>query len=766
LKQATAGQAAKFALAAWDGHGNISNPELDIFHVSICGLESPITLTATGRQIGDGRFTFTYLANVAGKYEVHVRLKCGTGQEPKPIKGSPFMVTVSPSATCASTSAVRRETEAVMMAGDTIRLWVQARDRYFNPRPCGGDRFELQLRSVDGGGGPIKGKPISTVGTVDDGGDGTYSASVSTTIAGTYRLLLVLMPPEREERRVDESSTPEPRGSSLAERRGFKAQPVASDTRGPIKHNEHVSQLDATGAAGAEDTEDGEEGWPPHGQSERGKEQKIRLSVTRRDSDIGFGPTPRLSMFSLALLERNTTKWRAKAEQIRLGSEEQLALEARRKGLRVFYTSVIFRPAPTHAPSCLVSGDGLWQSVVLQRNTFLIQPRDEFGNVTDEEAKSFHVSMSRSLENETGIEKRLGARDIGVACDTATDKEATVSISVSAGPQGSALASYICTQPGTYWLCVTLGRVPVLGSPFRCHIAAQEELPALAANRAQAARQFRANALSWDADTASVWEAHRSPREEYIRRKLTQPGVPVTLGVDTALTWRLAGVDPYAYEEKQHYECEGGASGSRGRYIARKRTAMLHYRLTSMSESLAPLRSGFSDCAPQPALVGTSRRRDAARPSMNPPTAPDAIRKCADSLAGIDVVAHTRNYAEQTTSLGPGLGGACSSARAGGAHRRSSVATNTLTAQQAMMETSRIVCTNQRPSLSQVPNDSIVLHEGHVRREKTGASDEPMPAKWRVLGPTPEPPHQPLPGSLTPRAQGLATALDRLGLGL
>eukprot|EP00966_Prymnesium_polylepis_P243747 5636832-Prymnesium_polylepis.1 len=50
LREATAGTPAKFALAAWDGYGNVSNPDLDLFHVSIVGIESPITLVATGRQ--------------------------------------------------------------------------------------------------------------------------------------------------------------------------------------------------------------------------------------------------------------------------------------------------------------------------------------------------------------------------------------------------------------------------------------------------------------------------------------------------------------------------------------------------------------------------------------------------------------------------------------------------------------------------------------------------------------------------------------------
>ncbi|KAL3926303.1 MAG: hypothetical protein SGPRY_003359 [Prymnesium sp.] len=130
--------------------------------------------------------------------------------------------------------------------------------------------------------------------------------------------------------------------------------------------------------------------------------------------------------------------------------------------------------------------------------------------------------------------------------------------------------------------------VGVRGSPFRCYLSEGEELPALAAYHASVARGFRANALSWDADTASAWEAHRAPCKDYIQHKLSRPGLPVALGVEMANTWRLSGVDPYSYEQKQLQECEGGIAGSRGRYAARKRTAMLHNRLTAMSEQLDP----------------------------------------------------------------------------------------------------------------------------------------------------------------------------------
>ena len=67
---------------------------------------------------------------MAGAYEVHVRLVCAAGEEPKAILGSPFLVNVGPNVTHASTCAVRWETSSMLMAGDTAQLWIQARDCY------------------------------------------------------------------------------------------------------------------------------------------------------------------------------------------------------------------------------------------------------------------------------------------------------------------------------------------------------------------------------------------------------------------------------------------------------------------------------------------------------------------------------------------------------------------------------------------------------------------------------------------------------------
>ena len=43
---------------------------------------------------------------------------------------------------------------------------------------------------------------------------------------------------------------------------------------------------------------------------------------------------------------------------------------------------------------------------------------------------------------------------------------------------------------------------------------------------------------------------------------------------------------------------------------------------------------------------------------------------------------------------------------------------------------------------------------------KATRQDAPPVHSWRLLGPEPEPPSQPLPASLTPRAQALASKLD------
>ena len=84
------------------------------------------------------------------------------------------------------------------------------------------------------------------------------------------------------------------------------------------------------------------------------------------------------------------------------------------------------------------------------------------------------------------------------------------------------------------------------------------------------------------------WEAYRSPRAEYVRRELGHDvGAPLPSPQDTALAWKLAKIDPHSYERAQLEGCEGGAAGSHGRYMARKRAALLHYQIAGLTASLA-----------------------------------------------------------------------------------------------------------------------------------------------------------------------------------
>ncbi|KAL1507812.1 hypothetical protein AB1Y20_007420 [Prymnesium parvum] len=670
LSNATAGRVEKFVVTAWDAFGNMTTPDLDFFYVSIAGLDSPITLPASGRDVGEGRYHFSYQANVAGRYEVHVCVKESAGAKPAPVQGSPFVVTVHPDRTSPSACAVRTESKSSLMAGDTIRLSLLARDRFFNPRSCGGDKFDLQLLP-DCGRGMLRGRARVHVGEVVDNGNGTYVARVTSTVAGSYRLLLVLMPDEEK---------------------GRTEEPTAESQAAP--------------------------------ESPAGR--LVRLSVTRGDTLMGLGPGSR--RFSSLSLGRSSRLLLEKQCREKEEEESAQALEARRKGVRVFFGAYTIYPNVTHAPSCFMSGEGLWQGIVLQRNTFLIQPRDKFGNKTDELCKSFRVSMYRATDASAETDL-LHESENRIVSFRSLDKEATASVSVTTGPEGSALASYICTQPGTYWLHVTLQGQEVQGSPFRCKVMQVEELPAIAAHHASVARQFRANALSWDSDTASAWEAHSGTCEDYILHKLTRPGLPVTLGVDMALTWKLASIDPFSYQQKQLEESRGGLSGSRGRYIARKRTAMLHNRLTTMTELLDP---GYAarcveevepdDYSAPPSVIAASRRA-----LLN--DLPSSRR------IGIDTLNHSdASDSRDAPAIRPAI---------------------------LARSNTRSMSTRERIDRPPGLRYRSAAHAPEVARTARTGTCDPPPARWRVLGPTPEPPEEPQPTILTPRAQSLAMSLDK-----
>ena len=74
------------------------------------------------------------------------------------------------------------------VAGRPTKLRVTARDKFYNDRESGGDKFELALRPAGDRAGEA-----ATRGDVHDMKDGTYEASVVGTTAGEYRLVVLLL---------------------------------------------------------------------------------------------------------------------------------------------------------------------------------------------------------------------------------------------------------------------------------------------------------------------------------------------------------------------------------------------------------------------------------------------------------------------------------------------------------------------------------------------------------------------------------------------
>ena len=176
---------------------------------------SPISVPVAAEALGGGRFVFTYRANVAGTYQADILLagraaspapepttRGGGGKQPSqpgqpgwlPIGGSPFAVEVLPAATRARACAVRVDSAAVLRAGQPVRVHIDARDRFFNNRVEGGDQLELLLRPV-AGAVAVPGQAQLARGEVLDHGDGSYTATITRTVAAAYEVLLQLKPP-------------------------------------------------------------------------------------------------------------------------------------------------------------------------------------------------------------------------------------------------------------------------------------------------------------------------------------------------------------------------------------------------------------------------------------------------------------------------------------------------------------------------------------------------------------------------------------------
>ena len=191
---AIAGESTYFYLQAKDSSGNnkltngdaqgdMQSPE-EQFTVDIIGSHGSVSGNVV--YMNSGQYRVDYTALKAGSYQVHVKtggtdIYCGLGED---NKCSPFALTVLPGDTLASMSEAESLFDPIdnlveARAGDTGKVYLQAKDAFGNNRMLGGDDISAKFRdSVN--------PDIQYRGNVVDNGDGTYVVSYSIPLTGDY----------------------------------------------------------------------------------------------------------------------------------------------------------------------------------------------------------------------------------------------------------------------------------------------------------------------------------------------------------------------------------------------------------------------------------------------------------------------------------------------------------------------------------------------------------------------------------------------------
>ena len=844
LREAEVGEKARFAVQTWDSHGNITSPPLSSFRVRLVCNDSPIVIVPKGVDVGNGRYTFSYSTEVAGHYTAHVLVataaaknielnpkgpaaaNAATRFEPMNIAGSPFSVYIKPGPTYPPACGVRWVSPKVLTVNEPVQLVIQSRDRFFNCRDEGGDQYTLQLRSAkplptksserdaahdltatDGRRQvdvPVPGLPLMQVGEVTDEYDGVpgqYGATVSTKVAGEYVVVLQMA---KKKKTGDGGEEGEEQGKTMTEEeKRLSAEASEADLR-------------AEAAADAE-------------------AERIRRLHN------GAPPLPKLSFFTLSVLVSRMDAWRKR------GAAK--AIERRRRAEQIYRESVFYEAGDTDPATCVVSGSGLWKARAKERATWTIQPRDAFSNATDEPHGSFRVRVQCDPDARA---RSSMAAPRSPPPDLSATSESLASISVGEGADGCALVSCLWHAHGGFLVHVTLHGKPLMGSPYKCRVAPMHsgEPVETSQQRQVTLDKFNAGAaLGWSEGSAHIWEAQRGDKYDYVRTALRRPTEEVTaLGSDTARSWAIAELDPHGFDVKQAEHTAGGVAGVRGRYAARKRTAMLHFRLSAMSHELmaggvslhagaelgaaesgaAEPRAGAAEVEEAQAAAmliggGISSSSSSSRgaggsssdiaaastsygyggvlmrcnaPDALPPADPPAFGGGMMSGASESIKASPRSFGTQSLPAGltprammVGTGGGVGGARRVASPRvsprdsprgspRTSPRTSGGAPQPPNAAPMLISSSAAEPQLQEqrADEDAGMASRGmgaagkgaggwrkmRVARatRKLGRIDAPPVHSWRLLGPEPEPPAQPLPAALTPRAQALASRLD------
>ena len=279
---------------------------------------------------------------------------------------------------------------------------------FFNPRDDWGDAFDLELRwtpppksaaaaaaagQAGGGGGggggaraagragPSEEKLISpgAVMPLLDGEPGQYTARVVATVADrpSREYTVILTTAGATAAAIEAAArAAEEGGGEAAAAAAADEEAEMTDEQRRLADEAAEADLRAEAEADAE------------------AEKVLR-------AQNGAPPPPTLSFFTLATLMSRLNAWRTRGAAA--------AIKARRRNKRLYTGAVSYSPAPTDPLQCVMSGDGLWSAREMARTRFTIQPRDEYGNPTDEAADAWCLKIVRAPEPAGGGGGRGGA---------------------------------------------------------------------------------------------------------------------------------------------------------------------------------------------------------------------------------------------------------------------------------------------------------------------------------------------------------------------
>ena len=176
MQGSLAGQAVSITVFARDSFGNLMSDALQQFDVV---LDGPASLRASLARVvtEGGTFEYLYTATRAGAYHVSVTT---VGSH---LAGSPASVSVKPGDATAPFCVLTGSANFQGTAGVITTLLVSARDSFGNQLTSGGDLFIAEIVN------PVLAR---TIVVPSDDGDGTYTLSFASALAGVHSLQVTL----------------------------------------------------------------------------------------------------------------------------------------------------------------------------------------------------------------------------------------------------------------------------------------------------------------------------------------------------------------------------------------------------------------------------------------------------------------------------------------------------------------------------------------------------------------------------------------------